>query len=530
MQHFAKGRGGRPITPQNERQATAAITKIPMKNGVPSGLPARGVSNAQNSSAPMQPGPQRRVSGQPQGHGVKRDPFDTDAESIDTTVNQSVVQVEDSKQRYQQHQHNGQVAGDGEVSDDDEEEYEEEEYEDFDDYVFTKDNIEYLRHNNLLHLSHNDKIGFLQQAARDGGLPTVDGDSYPTTTNGEPSELGGGQEAPSDYHDEGGPVSPSPQRPNLRFQSTRPFASQPQKQQQQPNMPLPSHGMQKQTSLFQQAAGFRDQARSTVPHAQYAGQNAEHYTPAQPSSQPPTHSQANLPIVPAIASHAFTHPNAYGQVSKSSQHASRQLPGPSRSQVQFQATNTKPVEPQALPKRLSSARAKPEPVVQQPPVEQASIEEVQAGPDGDYDHDTLFQKQYDDLKNEDFDTDPRAKPAMLHEEDLQKPLEERLDIVQKNLDAGQQSDYFRSLPTAEWEEAGDWFLDQFSSIIQRTKQARQSKRKLAQGFEDEVEKRHKHVSKKQHQVEQAMDRMKAQGEGLVPRSPRPSKSPRPKRG
>jgi hypothetical protein len=37
------------------------------------------------------------------------------------------------------------------------------------------------------------------------------------------------------------------------------------------------------------------------------------------------------------------------------------------------------------------------------------------------------------------------------------------------------------------------------------------------------------VSKKQHQVKDAMDKMQSQGEGLVPRSPRPSKSPKPKK-
>jgi hypothetical protein len=546
MQSFAKARGGgggRPVTPQNgqpssDRQADAANARVKTKNGLPvqitTGVPARSFPNAQNSSAPMQPGPQRRVSGQAQGHVIKRDPFDTDAESIDTTVNQSVVQVEDSQKRSQQHQQNEQVVGFGSDGEEERSEYEEEEYEDFDGYVFTQDDDEYLRQNGLFHLSYNDKLNFLQQAmrnhgSRNQGLPTIDGDSYPDTTNGEPSELGGGQEAPSDFHNDAGLVSPSPRRPNIISQPARSIAPQlQQQQQQQPKMPLPNAGMQKQPSLFQQAAGYRDQTRSTAPQPQYGGQHFQHQAPAQPFSQPPTYSQANPLIAPALASHPNTHSNTHGQISKSSQHVSRQPFGPSRT-VQFQNSVTRPVEQQAPLKRMSSARAKPEPVLQQQPIEQAPIEEVQAGPDGDYDQDTLFKKKYQDLKNEDLDTDPRAKPPVLLKEDLEKPLVERLELVQKGLDAGQQSDFFCSLPTAEWEDAGDWFLDQFQNIIQRTKQARQSKRKLAQEFENEVEKRHKHVSKKRHQVEQAMDKMKAQGQGLVPRSPRPSKSPRSKR-
>ena len=56
--------------------------------------------------------------------------------------------------------------------------------------------------------------------------------------------------------------------------------------------------------------------------------------------------------------------------------------------------------------------------------------------------------------------------------------------------------------------------------------ARQQKRKLATEFEDEIEKRYRYVAKRQHHVEGALDKMKTQGEGLVPKSPRASKSPK----
>jgi hypothetical protein len=150
-------------------------------------------------------------------------------------------------------------------------------------------------------------------------------------------------------------------------------------------------------------------------------------------------------------------------------------------------------------------------------------------PDGDYDVKTLHAMRYDELRDESFDINPRLSDPPLSGEMLNKPLVERLAHVQEKFDAGKQSDFFRALPTAEWEDAGDWFLDQFSSIIKRTKEARQEKRKLAQGFEKEIEKRHKLVSKKQQHVASAMNKMQAQGQGLVPRSPRPSKSPRPKK-
>jgi hypothetical protein len=466
MQNYAKSRGGRPVTPQNgqpksNRQVDAANARVKMTSGVPthqaqapSGIPARGL-NAQNSSAPMQQGAQRRVSGQAPGYGLKRDPYDTDAESIDTTVNQSVVQVEDSQQRDHQHQQNGQTTDLGEEEDEEDEANEEGsdegepgyEYAE-DGYVFTLEDEEFLREHGLLRAPRENQLYLLQQAARGASFPVVEGDSYPTTTNGDPSEWGGGQEAPSDFHNGGGPVSPSPHRPNINSQSARLFAPQPQQSlqplqppRQQSNMPLPNHGTQKSLHIFQQGANLRDQDRSNAPFTQYGGQAFQHNGTAMPSSQPPTYSQANPAVAPALPLHTTTHPNTHVQTNKHPQQDPRQPSGPSRG-VKFQLINPKPAEPSASLKRTSSARANPELVVQQQPIEQAPVEEFQDGPDGDYDHDTLFKMEYEDLKNEEFDTDPRAKRPALHEEDLKKTLDERLELAQRNLDAGQQSIFF----------------------------------------------------------------------------------------
>ena len=137
---------------------------------------------------------------------------------------------------------------------------------------------------------------------------------------------------------------------------------------------------------------------------------------------------------------------------------------------------------------------------------------------------------YDQLRDESFDKSPREREHILPEDMREKSLPERLQFAQQKLDPAAQSEFFSSLPTNEWEDAGDWFLYQFSAIIKRTKEARQKKRKTAEGVEQKIEARHEHVAKKQRLVEGAMAKMKAQGEGLVPKSPRASKSPRPRRG
>jgi hypothetical protein len=155
----------------------------------------------------------------------------------------------------------------------------------------------------------------------------------------------------------------------------------------------------------------------------------------------------------------------------------------------------------------------------EPLEEELIVESPTRKPAEDYSRDELIKMRYDQLKDQDFDTNPRAEPSVLSDDMQLNPLEERLEHVQRSLNEDDQAKFLSSLPTTEWEEAGDWFLSQFAGIIQRTKEARQTKRKLAREFEDEVEKRHKHVSKKRSGVEVALSKMRNQGQGLIPKSP-----------
>ncbi|EFQ93134.1 hypothetical protein CFE70_005077 [Pyrenophora teres f. teres 0-1] len=520
-----------------DRRAAAANAKVPMRNGVPlyqpqaeSNLPARGYGNVQNSSATLQQ-PQHRQADQ--GHVQHRDAYDTDASSIDTTVNISAVKVEDSQDMEQEDQPRDQVNDYGEDEEeedeetgDDEQGFDEQGDEHSEDYDgFSPEQEEFLRQNRLGRIAREEKLQFLHQAQ----FLTVMGDSYPPTTDGEPSEWEDGQGAPADFHNDVGPGSSSPQHPKINNQSTRMVAphQQHQHQQQKLNMGAPPHALMKPQPIFKAGAQLREQSRSTPPVAQHGGPGYQHHIGITPSSQLPTYSQANINLPSELPLHSNPRSHTHAQTSRPQQSAVRQSSGPSRAQVQF--SNIQPTDPPTSIRHQPSARTRLEPVLQQPHPEEVPIEEFQTAAVCDYDFDVLTKMKYDDLKNENFDIDPRAGPRVLAEEETQKDLPARLKLVQRTLDAGQQTEFFHSLPSTEWEEAGDWFLDQFQSIIQRTRQARQKKRKLAQEFEKEVEKRHEHVSKKQHQVQQAMDKMKAQGEGLVPRSPRPSKSPRAKR-
>jgi hypothetical protein len=536
MQNFAKHRGGAdgPPNPENapsNRKTMAANAKLKTRPSSRQGNPvqaplntvSRGLENAQNTSAAIQHAPARRASGQKQKH----DPYDTDAESIDTTVNQSVIQVEDSQHAHRQthpqpdpvinFDENKSEASDDEEGDEEDEEDDDDEHAD---NVITHEESKYLQEQGQGHLTYEEAIAFLNRTRRHG-FPTIDGDSYPTTTEGDPSEWQGDQELPSEDYEGDGLVSPSPQHPKNRVQAPgAPFRPVNQGFNRTKDRPH---------TLFNQGAALRNQQRATNGLAQQPLNGHKNNVAPLPSSQPPTYSQvthqlelAQAPNPQLRANHhvAFQQPH---QPRQPAQDIPRQTLG-----AQHTTPPPKPLGSRVPAKQPLTARTKEVPIIQQPPVEQAPAEQMEAQPD--YDAGVLHDMTYDQLKNESFDTDPRAPDQPLPEDVRQKPLVERLEHVQKTLKPEQQATFFRLLPTTEWEDAGDWFLQEFSSIIARTKEARQKKRKLAEGFEDEIEKRHKHVSKKQQQVEEAMKKMKAQGEGLVPRSPRPSKSPRPKKG
>jgi hypothetical protein len=530
MHRFVVGRD-RAASPQNvqngqsinpDRQAIAANAKIPMTKRptpqethqpqAPTGIPSRGFRNAQDGSAAFQHGLQRRQSDRPQ----KQDGYDTDADSIDTTVNHSVIQVDDSQARNAQYEQHGRVVdlGSADSDDDDEEEEEEEveveEAEDGGDGGIQEDYVDA----DTYPLSE-DAVFLPEQAFgmrnRPEGFGTVDGDSYPSTTDGHPTEWDGIQVQTPGHHDG-----------HLGVNSERPLAPPPM-QRGSANAGT-GRIAQGQSKIIQQSAHLRGQQRANSrPHQQSGRAHQPHNAPMQSSQPLPSYSQATRDPAPVQPSNPNPRSDHRPTIAQPQQPIPRQQP-------RAGAQPTKPLGVPVTAQNRSSARVQILPDIQYQNAEPAPLQEEAVHPDCDYDAAALEKMEYDRLKNESFDINPRASDHPLSNGMREKSLEERLAYVQKKLDVAQQSEFFHDLPTAEWEDAGDWFLEQFSDIIKRTKEARQKKRKLAQGFEDEIEKRHKHVSKKFRQVEDAMSKMQTQGEGLVPpRSPKPSKSPKPKK-
>ena len=497
-------------------KVTAEDRKAALRPQTQAGVPSRGVSNTQNSSATRQV-PQLYES--VHGHGATHDVYDTDAESLDTTANASIFRDKNNQAASFQHENRGLIENRGESTDDEEEDVEEEggnDHDEAEEVEFTQEQVDFIANNGFGHYPFDKKVEILQKLGASRGFQTVDGDSYPSTTDGQPTHWDTDPE-PSDEPAYGQRVS----SPNLAVtnQVLHPIAQQ--SLQHGPENALGS-GYVRHTSaqIYQHGAELRDQKRN-----QRIVYNLQPHPGSLSLSQMPAYSQANIGSTSAVPLHSHDRPAPHIQTKHSAQPL-RKNPT-SHPHVQFENMKTmKPAMSSNGP--LAGPFQTPHTTLQQ------SFEHISAGeftprPDEDYNRAELFSMSYDALKNESFDLDPRAEPQVLGDEVLQKQFTERLEFVQKNLDTERQSSFFCSLSTAEWENAGDWFLDEFQKIIQRTKEIRQNKRKLAQGFEEEIEKRYRHVSKKQEKVGAAMNKMKQQGEGLVPRSPRLSKSPAPEK-
>ncbi|OAL47888.1 hypothetical protein IQ07DRAFT_571532 [Pyrenochaeta sp. DS3sAY3a] len=516
MQNFVKGRDQTGSAPEDHhaqssangnRRRLGANAKVSIRRdlpnqqgSLPSGLPARGAGHTQNTSALVQQHAAPRQTRRELGH--TRDQYDTDAGSLDTTSFPSTVKGESEDN--QTHRQRDQDVLQGEDSDTEEED-EEDQYDEQDvnmeKYEFTHEDTQYLREEGAQNLPRHEQVRMALRA-RGAEFLTIDGDSYPTTTNGDPSEWL--EENPRSQHHESFGNSPaSNQMATVVDQSLHPVtpASLPRGRTAKVE-----HALPQRTNMFHQSAAIRDQERSVtrLPRENQQPRNGK-AIPA--TSQPPTYSQVHKDAVTAPQfGRAKTHKEVHKPLRIPRFHTHHELKSEEpRSNVIAESTR------------------------QHQYSDQRSDEETESTHDLDYDTGELFAMSYDKLKDEDFDTNPRAGPQVLTDDVLQKPLTERLEFVQKNLDAGRQGEFFRLLPASEWEEAGDWFLDQFSSIIQRSKEARQKKRKIERDLENEVEERFRHVSKKQEQIKGAMSEMKTQGEGIVSKSPRASKSPMPKR-
>lgn len=171
--------------------------------------------------------------------------------------------------------------------------------------------------------------------------------------------------------------------------------------------------------------------------------------------------------------------------------------------------------PEASTSRTPSVKrlmASPLPVSQVSMTRPQSRKRSRANPD--YNDTVLETKTFSDLQQEPFDLDP-AKTVVLSGQGIgDDSLPKRLAQVQKQSESEQKA-YFGSMPLQEWEAAGDWFVDEFSSLMNRFKDARKEKRHLVQDFEEEAAHREEAVRLRSDAIDDKLARMRQDGQRVV---------------
>ncbi|EMC93464.1 hypothetical protein BAUCODRAFT_37147 [Baudoinia panamericana UAMH 10762] len=144
--------------------------------------------------------------------------------------------------------------------------------------------------------------------------------------------------------------------------------------------------------------------------------------------------------------------------------------------------------------------------------------EAQMERDLEYEPSSLYQMQFNELRAGTFDFPPGIESSLTFGDALSDSLEAGLHKTQKL-----QLEFFKSLTIKQWEECGDWFLDRYGDIMDKLKSSRRERRKAALVFESEVERRHHAVARKRTIMEDALSEMKTSGAQLLQGTPKRAK-------
>ena len=193
-----------------------------------------------------------------------------------------------------------------------------------------------------------------------------------------------------------------------------------------------------------------------------------------------------------------------------------QLPPPQHRDEAARHRNSRPQHISKMPNTSAESTRPPSVATTiKPPVLSNKLPDVSlAAAPSSHTPDKLSKIPYEDLHAQSLSDDEVEHSEVLDEEAASKPLSEQLAMVQK-LDADQQQKFMASISIGQWEEAGDWFLDRFANVVNRMKDARKERRKLAKAFGDEMLARHNQVAKKKRAIEDALDDMTKSGMSVL---------------
>ncbi|PHH59209.1 hypothetical protein CDD81_3564 [Ophiocordyceps australis] len=131
----------------------------------------------------------------------------------------------------------------------------------------------------------------------------------------------------------------------------------------------------------------------------------------------------------------------------------------------------------------------------------------------DYDDKLLNTMTYSDLDEEPFDLDP-AKAVAQKGPDSAAKLPLKLEQYRQQ-GRKEQLQLFSKMSLDEWETSGDWFVDQFTKIMKKLRDARRNKRRAMRAFEDEAARREEAVRLRLESMDRRLVKMKQDGQRVV---------------
>lgn len=132
----------------------------------------------------------------------------------------------------------------------------------------------------------------------------------------------------------------------------------------------------------------------------------------------------------------------------------------------------------------------------------------------DYDDAALKQMSFAELQNEPFDHDPTREIPQSPAKPPADNLGDRLKFY-RGKDEDIQTQFFSEMPVRDWEESGDWFLEQFGDIVRRMKEARQAKRNMVEQYETEISNREEVVRRKKENIDRKLSKLRHDGDEMM---------------
>ncbi|RBR21570.1 uncharacterized protein FIESC28_04838 [Fusarium coffeatum] len=134
-------------------------------------------------------------------------------------------------------------------------------------------------------------------------------------------------------------------------------------------------------------------------------------------------------------------------------------------------------------------------------------------PNPEYDDVALRSMSFTTLQQQPFDFDPSKDEQKGTGVDPGN-IEAKLDQF-RHLGEQEQHDLFSHMSIENWETSGNWFVNEFSGLMQRLMESRRNKRMIIQEFEQEAADREEAVRLRTEAVDRKLSKMKQDGQRVV---------------